>query len=89
MLEFEVERTIMAGFWGTENWWEINIDHPVHQLQHSVIFPKERPCQQAMLHFGNDNLVLPVSRLADGRAVVRFKVARPFADTPYRISWNC
>jgi len=42
-LDFEVERTIMEGFTGNENWWEINIDHPVSQAPAKHHFPKRAP----------------------------------------------
>ncbi len=87
-LEFKAERTIMEGFKGQENWWEINIDHPVHQLENSIIFPKTRSCQEAILQSGDKQTALPVIRLSDGRAVVRFSIAKPFAGIPYRVSWK-
>ncbi len=87
-LQFEVERTMMEGFLGGQDWWEINIDHPVHHLQQAIVFPKARPCQKAVLYKGDEQMELPIVRLTDGRVIVRFVVAKPLADTAYKVSWK-
>ncbi len=87
-LQFEVERTMMEGFLGGQDWWEINIDHPVHHLEQTIIFPKARPCQKAVLNKGKEQMDLPIVRLTDRRVMVRFIVAKPLADTAYKVRWK-
>jgi len=87
-LRFGVERTVMAGFMGAEEWMETTIDHPVTRVRKQIVFPKARPCQSAWLAWEGGQLRLPVQRLADGRSQVRVDIVRPQSFHPYLIRWS-
>jgi len=88
VLAFAADRTIMEGFRAEEEWWQISIDHPVRRLKQTVIFPKARPCQQAVLYDGKTELVLPVLVGPRGQTMVRFTIPQPLADVPYTVVWK-
>jgi hypothetical protein len=49
LLSFQVRRRAMAAFLAPEEWVATVVDHPVQQLRRTVVFPRERPCQLAVL----------------------------------------
>src|SRR5262249_40589191 len=87
-LEFEVEREAMEAFTQDEEWIETLVDHPVDRLGASVIFPKERPVQRAVLLGAGAVARLPIFELHDGRTLIGFHLNRPQQDTPYTIRWS-
>jgi hypothetical protein len=87
-LEFSTERTMHQTFTTAEGWFELAIDHPILQLSHAVIFPKERPCKEAHLLVGEWQRPLSVIRLVDGKTLVRCDLAEPRSHTAYRICWS-
>lgn len=42
-------RKIKHGFTGKEEWWQIAMQHQTKSLKLSIIFPKKRRCQRAVL----------------------------------------
>lgn len=87
-LTFCVTRTMMEGFLQAEEWWEVDLDHPVTQLRHRVVFPKARPCLRASGHWANQAVGLPMVRLPDGRTMVEWTPAQPRPHTLYTIRWT-
>lgn len=87
-LKFQVVRRAMAQFIEDEEWVETIIDHPIVRLGYSVVFPKERPCDRASLHYEGGEIPLPVVKLAQGKTVVRFKIDRASKDMPYTVRWS-
>ena len=87
-LAFDVERTAMASFISDEEWLETTIDHPIHRLSQCVVFPLERPCQQAELVVSDRVLPLRPVRRADGSMVLRLTIPHPKVDTPYLVRWR-
>jgi len=87
-LTFGVARTAIDAFTEDEEWLETTIDHPIRQLRRAIVFPKARPCLQAVLHGGAEQIPLPVIRQADGTTLVRFEVTPPDPDTSYTIHWT-
>ena len=87
-LAFRVRRAVMVGLTGDREWVETTIDHPVERLKHTIVFPKERPCQVAALHHEGRTIPLTVTRLADGKTRVEFDLRRPSAQTPYTVRWS-
>lgn len=87
-LRFEVVRKVMAQFTRDEEWVETMKDHPIRRLAYSVIFPKERPCQRAVMRSQGLEMPLPIVKLGNGRTVVRFDTHKPFVGAPYTIRWS-
>src|SRR5207244_8849203 len=87
-LEFTSQRTMLETFSTKDGWFELTIDHPILQLSHGILFPKERPCQQAHLVVGEWERRLPVIDLAGGKTLVRYDQVQPEANTPYPIRWS-
>lgn len=86
-LVFGAERLAIAGFTNEEEWLETRIDHRADHLARSIVFPKERPCLRASLHYEGLETALRIVKLADKRTVVGFDVRQPMVDTPYTIRW--
>lgn len=88
MLTFAVERTAMIGFTASEEWLETTFDHPIGNIDQRIIFPKERPCQQAELVIGDQAMPISLITMRDGRVLLRTRVPDPKADTVYTIRWR-
>lgn len=88
LLTFTVERTAMVGFTAAEEWLETTIDHPIRRLTRTIIFPHDRPCQNARLVVGEQVLPLKVKRTRDGRSLLQVQIPNPKSDTPYTIHWS-
>ncbi|MFN0072421.1 MAG: hypothetical protein ACKVVP_13135 [Chloroflexota bacterium] len=84
---FATERTMMETFMTTDSYFELVIDHPLQQLSHAVLFPKARPCQQAVLVVGASRQALAIDRLPGGKTLVRVDLPKAEAHTAYRIEW--
>jgi len=87
-LTFQVEREVMEMFRADEGWVETIIDHPIRELQRTVVFPKSRPVQQAVLERGDQEVYLPIRLLPDGRSLVQVNVLHPQAHRAYKIRWT-
>jgi hypothetical protein len=87
-LTFRVARQAMEGFTEDNEWFESTIDRPVRRVRSTIVFPVERPCQQAALDQSGQKIELPIVRLGTGRTVVSFRTDRAQADTPYTILWT-
>ena len=87
-LTFRVVRERMAAFLHAEEWVETVIDHPVRRMKRMVLFPKERPCHQAVLTFGGDTITVPIEEFADGRTRIWFEILEPVPNVPYRLTWS-
>lgn len=90
VLNFEVVRRAMAEFIiKPVQRLETIIDHPIDRLGYKIIFPKDRPCQRAvLLHNEGLETRLPVVRLAGGKTMVRFDVRQPISHSPYTVRWS-
>jgi len=86
-LAFTVSRRALVGFTQNREWLETAIDHPIRRLRQRILFPRERPCRRAALHYAGVRVPLPVVRLADGRTLVRYALPQARADTPYLVRW--
>jgi hypothetical protein len=86
-LNFNVRRMGMAIYTKDKGWIETTIDHPVGSLRRKVVFPKERPCREAILRYEGKTVVLPVAQRPDGRSVIGFHLLQAQVDTPYTIYW--
>lgn len=88
ILKFSVERKAMVGFLKSEEWLETRVDHPIDRLRRTILFPKDRPCQRAVLEIGAAELVMPIIQLLNGQTLVRFTIVPPTPGTPYIIRWS-
>lgn len=84
---FSVERTTMAAFTQPEEWLETTIDHPIALFHQQIFFPKERPCQGAVLVIGDQTEQIKPVTLEDGRTLLEVTFTRPPADIPLIIRW--
>ena len=91
--EFHLQRTIAAGFTNTTEWFQTELDHRTHHIRISVVFPRHRPCQQALLVERNRNKTTELasaafSWLADGRQSVSWETNRPGINELYTLKWR-
>ena len=85
---FEVTREVMEGFPKAQEWLETTIDHPVRHMSCGVVFPRQRPCQQAAASYEGRKIALPVVQLTGGKTMLRLQMAQPRSHTPYKINWS-
>jgi len=88
VLAFRTRRTAMAAFTADDEWLETTIDHPVQRLRPRIVFPRARPCRQALLQSDGQSMALPIQRHADGSTQVDVVIPRPQAHVPYTIRWS-
>lgn len=91
--DFRIERTIIDGFVQQDEWYQAEIRHPTRRLRMAVIFPKERPCQRAILQERKRHrtLVLGPERfheLADGRQLLEFETTQVRHLEMYTLRWT-
>lgn len=84
----ETRRTTLGSFTKPQEWMEIVVDHPVHQLTRVVVFPRERPCQEAQVSFGSNTQKLVIESLSSGESLLRLRVERPKMNVVYRLAWE-
>jgi hypothetical protein len=86
-LRFVVRRVVMASFLDSHGWLETAIDHPVRNFGQTVIFPKGRPCQEAVLQLEDELFELPIHELPDGRTTIRFQAPYPDPEPICLVRW--
>ncbi len=91
--EFFMESKIVNGFTKNEEWWQVEMQHQTRFLKVSIIFPKERRCQHAVLleRTRNRSTVLNSDKLADlpdGRQVLTWENKKPKRFETYTIKWT-
>jgi len=91
--EFNLSRRIKNGFSESNEWLQTELSHRTRHLRISIIFPRQRPCQRALLvernrsrstELGPAHTVL----LADGRQVLAWETDRPSIGELYTIKWQ-
>ena len=87
-IAFCVERKAMESFLNADGLMETRVDHPIHRLRRSIVFPKARPVQAALLDDGSTVTELPLLTLANGRTMVQFDLQTPVADRSYTVRWR-
>ena len=90
---FHLDRTIVDGFSGPHEWFQTELPYKARHLGISIIFPRSRPCQKALLVQRNRNRTTDLgpscfSRLADGRQVLSWETKRPGVNDLYTIKWH-
>jgi hypothetical protein len=88
ILRFSTERTMHGAFTHAVGTFDVLIDHPIQALSLWVLFPKERPCEAALLLESDSVTPLAVESLPGGRTVVRVVVPHPRANHCYTVAWH-
>lgn len=87
-LTFSVTRTVFAGFTNEHEWLSTQVDHPVHRLKRTILFPIKRACRTAVLLGPGGQLPIHPQIRADGRAELKFEVLDAGSSTPYVLVWH-
>ena len=92
VLRFHIQRKIVAGFAKRQEWWETEIYHHTRRLRVAIIFPKDRPCQRAMVAQRSKNRTTALGKrhfcfLKDGRQRLTWEIRRPKLHDRYTIKW--
>lgn len=92
VLHFRIRRVIRNGFRGAEESWETETQHRTGRLRVAIIFPKERPCQEASLVQKNENRAHRLGAehfrtLEDGRQILEWEMSHPRLYDRYLIKW--
>lgn len=90
--DFYISRRIRRGFLKSKEWWQNAMQHRTRWAKLSIIFPKKRHCQKAVVieRIGNRSTVLDANafvELPDGRQVVTWQLVRPRRYETYTFKW--
>jgi hypothetical protein len=93
VIDLWIERVIRGGLKEKEEWLETEIDHRMKRLKLSIIFPRDRRCQRAILtrRSTNETIVLEeryFSTLSDGRQQLTWETRHPKLHDIYTIKWR-
>jgi hypothetical protein len=93
VIDFWIERVIRDGLRQRDEWFETEIDHRMKYLKLSIIFPRGRRCQRAILtrRSTNQTIVLEgrhFSTLSDGRQQLTWETSHPKLHDIYTIKWR-
>jgi hypothetical protein len=93
VVDFHIERTVKYGFTKVEEWRQVEIRHWTRRLKISIIFPKERRCQRAVLvnRSRNQTTVLGQEHfndLPDGRQELTWETRKIRRLEIYTIRWK-
>jgi hypothetical protein len=88
-----IQRTIKDGFTQNSESWQTDIDHRMHKLSISVIFPKSRLPKEVDLIEQNTCRTTPLGyryfhTLPDGRCQVTWKTGKPRLFEAYIMAWE-
>ncbi len=91
--DFYIQRTIRNGFRKDEEWWQIGVWYRTKHLKMSIVFPKKRRCQRAVLIERNRNRTTELeqrhfSDLPDGRQMLTWETEQPRRFEIYTIRWK-
>jgi hypothetical protein len=89
----DIERTILNGFTQSHEDWQTEVDHRMHKLSISVIFPQRRPPKKVDLVEQNITRTTPLGprhfhTLPDGRCQVTWKTNNPKTYEAYILAWE-
>lgn len=91
--DFRIDRTVRDGFTKAEEWKQVEIRHRTHRLKIGVIFPKDRPCQQAQLLQRSRKQVIVLGpecyhRLANGGQLVSWETKNVQPLEVFTLRWQ-
>ena len=92
-LTFRTHRKIVGGFTRSEECWESDFYHRTRQAVVRIIFPRQRPCQRAVLSLRNAGKTTALGpqhlhRLPDGRQALVWAIKRPRLHERYLLQWE-
>ena len=90
--DFYVDRTVKNGFIKSEEWQQVEIRHQTDHLKISVIYPKDRRCQQAVLVERGQNKTTQLGpehfhELPDGRQMISWETSNIQRLEVYTLRW--
>ncbi len=91
--EFHIERTIQGGFTESTELFQIDVDHIMHNVSMSIVFPEKRPPKHVLLVEQNTTRTTPLGpenrvTLPDGREQVTWKTDKPRLFEAYILRWQ-
>ena len=92
VLNLRIRRLIRKGLLKPPWWLETEIDHLMKHLRLSIIFPKERLCQEASITRKSTQRTMPLGAqhfrfLRDGRQQLTWETKAPRLQDLYTIKW--
>ncbi len=87
-LRFVVERETMESFGDSKGTLQTGFDHPIGHFSQTIIFPKERPVQLAVLRQPMGDIVLRAIQLPDGRTAIKVRLSSPELGSKYAVDWS-
>ena len=93
VIDLWIERVIIGGLKANDEWLETEIDHRMKCLKLSIIFPRDRRCQRAILTRRSTHKTVALDRrhlstLSDGRQQLTWETKRPRLHDLYAIKWR-
>ncbi len=93
IVDFYISRIVRDGFTKDDEWRQTEIQFPTRRLRMSVIFPKERWCQRAVIQEKTRNRTLILGpahfmHLPDGRQILTWEKKRPAQHETYTLKWQ-
>src|SRR5438270_1157897 len=91
--DFYIERTVKGGFTKADEWWQAEMQNQTDWLKLSVIFPKERHPERAMLVERQRDRTTPldtthITDLPDGRQILSWETNKPRRFETYMLKWR-
>jgi hypothetical protein len=91
--EFHIERRLRGSFAAREAWWQVSMQHATHRLKVSIVFPKKRRCERALLVERNRSRTTlldagTLDELPDGRQVLTWESDHVKRFEMYTIKWR-
>lgn len=91
--DFYIERTLKNTFTKKEEWWQIEMQHRTRSAKLSILFPKKRYCEEAVVIERTRNRSMRVNadritHLPDGRQLLTWETMEPRPFETYTIQWT-
>lgn len=91
--DFRIDRTVIDGFTGDEEWQQVEIRHYTHKLTIGVIFPQDRQCHQAQIVQRSRKQAADLGpehfhRLPDGRQLVSWETKKVQPLEIFTLRWQ-
>jgi hypothetical protein len=91
--DFRIDRTVIDGFTGADEWQQVEIRHYTHKVTIGVIFPHNRQCRQAQILQRSRKQATDLGpehfhRLPDGRQLVRWETQKVQPLEIFTLRWQ-
>ena len=92
-LSFNIRRKILGGFMQRNECWETEVYHRTRHLSLTIMFPRDRKCQKAVVTQRSTSKTTALGRehfrfLADGRQQLTWEVHKPRIHDRYTLRWR-